>query len=91
MDFFCKLQVGLVLKGTVVDSTLAGGPAYTSSLLARGDVLLEVDGRTATEENVSFLLVGCDQPGSRVVLTVAKGGKEVHKQLNCFSRLVWIK
>ncbi len=76
--------MGLVLKGTVVDSTLAGGPAYTSSLLVRGDVLLEVDGRTATEENVSLLLLGCDQPGSRVVLTVAKGGKEVTNQFTDF-------
>ncbi len=77
MDFS---QVGLVLQGNVIDSTVVGGPAYTSMRLGRGDILLQVDGEEATDQNIGVLQVGNDRPGSRLVLTVAKGGKEV----NCF-------
>jgi hypothetical protein len=45
--------------------------------LVHGDVLLQVDGQEATDENIGILLVGNDMPGSRLVLSVAKGGNEV--------------
>jgi hypothetical protein len=70
-------QVGLVLEGTIIESTIVGGPAHTSMRLGRGDILLEVDGEEATDQNIGDLLVGNDRPGSRLVLTVAKAGSEV--------------
>jgi hypothetical protein len=45
--------------------------------LRQGDVVLQIDGQEATEQNISSLLVGNDRPGSRLVLSVAKGGDEV--------------
>ncbi len=76
-------QVGLVLQGNVVESTVVGGPAFTSMRLGRGDILLQVDGQEATDQNIGVLLAGDDTPGSRLVLTVAKGGNEVI----CFARV----
>ncbi len=70
-------QVGLNLKGTTIDDTVMGGPAFTSMSFGRGDVLLYVDGNIATEQNVEKLLRGNEKPGSIVVLTVAKGGRQV--------------
>jgi hypothetical protein len=70
-------QVGLVLQGTVIESTIVGGLAYMSMCLRRGDILLQVDGQEATDQNIGILLVGIDRPGSRLVLSVAKGGNEV--------------
>jgi hypothetical protein len=70
-------QVGLVLHGAVIESTIVGGPAYTSMQLGRGDVVLQIDGQEATDQNISSLLVGNDRPGSRLVLSVAKGGSQV--------------
>jgi S1-C subfamily serine protease len=65
------------LKGTTIEDTIIGGPAFTSLSLGRGDVLLNVDGNIATEQNIEMLLIGDDKPGSIVVLTVARGGHEV--------------
>ncbi len=48
-----------------------------SMCLRRGDILLQVDGQEATDQNIGILLVGIDRPGSRLVLSVAKGGNEV--------------
>jgi hypothetical protein len=70
-------QVGLILQGNVIESTVVGGPAFTSLRLGRGDILLQVDGQDATDQNISVLLVGNDRPGSRLILTVAKGSVEV--------------
>ena len=72
------LQVGLVMRGAVIESTIIGGPAYASLLLGPGDVILKVDDKPATKENVSQLLIGSDKPGSKVNLTVAKDGEKVH-------------
>ncbi len=69
--------MGLILKGTVIEGTVIGGPAFLSTCLGRGDVVLEVDGRTVTEQTIEILLAGNDKPGSLVVLTVAKGNDMV--------------
>ncbi len=69
--------MGLVLNGVEIETTIVGGPAFTSMCLDPGDVLLAVDGTYATENTVENLLIGCDKPGSLVTLTVAKGGSEV--------------
>ena len=39
--------------------------------------MLEVDGRTVTEQTIEILLAGNDKPGSLVVLTVVKGNDKV--------------
>ncbi len=66
----------MVVKGTTIESTDLGGPAYTSKLI-RGDVIIEIDGKQVTESNVGQLLVGNDKPGRPVNITVAKGGPQV--------------
>ena len=69
-----------MLSGIEIESTVFGGPAFTSMCLEPGDVILAVDGNFATEETVENMLVGNDKPGTLVILTVVKGGREV----NCF-------
>lgn len=75
--FFADLQVGLVLRGTAIDSTVLGGPAYASQMLSRGDIIVKVDDQPATDQNVSLLLVGNDKPGSKVTLSVEKNADKV--------------
>ena len=65
------------MRGASIESTIVGGPAYSSQLFARGDVILQVDNQTAHDKNVSLLVVGDDVPGSTVNLTVAKDGDMV--------------
>ena len=74
------VQVGLVLDGIEVNRTIIGGPAYTSRLFGKGDILIAVDGQAVTEETVESLLVGNDKPGSPVIITVGKGGRKVKLQ-----------
>jgi S1-C subfamily serine protease len=66
-----------MLTGVIIDSTVAGGPAFNSMKISRGDVILSVDGVTAMNENILQLLVGNDVPGSPVELCVAKGTSKV--------------
>jgi C-terminal processing protease CtpA/Prc len=73
------VQVGIILRGTAIESTVVGGPAFTSMTLARGDVILEADGKPVTEQTIEGLLTGNDKPGSLVVLTVSKGSDKVSK------------
>jgi hypothetical protein len=43
-----------------------------SGLLEHGDEILEIDGAAVTKETFAKLLIGCDIPGSTVVITVKK-------------------
>jgi C-terminal processing protease CtpA/Prc len=72
-----------MITGVTVDSTVAGGPAFNSKKLSRGDVILKVDGNSATNENILQLLVGRDIPGSSVELCVAKGGSQASFRRRC--------
>jgi hypothetical protein len=63
-------QIGIVLEGTTVDCVVAGGPSWARSL-SRGDVIIRVDGRAATKDNIAELLVGDDTPGTTVTITVS--------------------
>ncbi len=80
------IQVGIILKGTVIESTVVGGPAFTSMCLTRGDVILEVDGRPVTEKTIEILLTGNDKPGSLVLLTVSKGNDKVVNLISHFEK-----
>ncbi len=62
----------------MIESTVVGGPAFISTCLGRGDIVLEVDGKTVTDQTVEILLAGNDKPGSLAVLTVAKGNDMVN-------------
>ncbi len=66
-----------MMNGTMVDNTVVGGPAYNSKQMGHGDVVLEVDGREANNENIFELLIGGDLPGSTVDVMLAKGGPTV--------------
>lgn len=70
------------MSGTMIDNTVMGGPAHSSKQLEHGDVILKVDGQTATEENIFELLIGSDIPGSIVEITIAKGGLLVSIHIN---------
>ena len=64
-----KTSLGLGMLGTVVDKIVPGGPAERSGTLVVGDSIIEVDGVTATEENIGVLLVGDDVENSFVSIT----------------------
>ena len=49
-------QLGIMLCGIAVDSTVIGGPAYNSRQLDRGDVILRVDGVAANQAGDMQLL-----------------------------------
>jgi C-terminal processing protease CtpA/Prc len=52
----CSLQIGIMLCGLAIDSTVIGGPAYNCCKLHRGDVILRVDGVPATQARPICLL-----------------------------------
>ena len=54
---------------------LCAGPAYNSKQLDKGDVVVEIDGKPVTNDNLSQLLVGSDIAGTAVTISVRKGGK----------------
>lgn len=67
--------VGLIVKNHTIENLLIGGPAMISQQLARGDVILKVDGRDVQHDDRDTLaarLVGSDVPGSLVCLQVRK-------------------
>ena len=65
-----------VPRGVFVDSISENTPAARSTL-ARGDVLLAIDGQTVNESNqVQMLIYGRD-PGESVVLRVLRNGEEL--------------
>jgi C-terminal processing protease CtpA/Prc len=66
------------MNGVEIESTVLGGPAFTSMCLEPCDVILAVDGNFATEQTVENMLIGNDKPGTLVTLTVAKTGSEVN-------------
>ena len=37
-----------------------------------GDIIIKIDGKDATMENYEMSLLGCDVPGSKVLITVQK-------------------
>ncbi len=78
-------QVGIIIHGTTIETTVMGGPAYNSKQIDPGDVILRVDGENATADNIKDLLVGEDLPGSSVTIALAKGGPQVY---NCMYSLV---
>ena len=66
-----------MLLGTSIDNLVVAGPAYNSRQLHRGDVIAKVDGVPVTQDSIHDALVGCDLPGSPVVISVARGNAMV--------------
>jgi S1-C subfamily serine protease len=69
---FDRDQVGIMLRGCIIDNMVIGGPAYNVGLLRRGDIITGVDGVPATEETVLTMLLGDDVPGSQVTLKMSR-------------------
>jgi hypothetical protein len=76
-----KSTVGIMVKETTIDELLAGGPAHMSKDFQRGDVILEIDGLTATSHNIIELLIGEDVPGSLIQLRTKRGDEELQRTL----------
>ena len=74
LDF---LQIGVMLRGTMVDNCVLGSPAYNSGRISHGDMILKIDGSTVTSANIQELLLGNDKPGTLVRISLAKGGQKV--------------
>ena len=70
-----RTTVGLTLKGATIAGIIIGGPAFMSGQLSIGDVIVMVDRRVVTSDNLHDLLVGSDEPGSTVTITVIKDSK----------------
>jgi hypothetical protein len=64
-----------MLHGTKVINTLVGGPAF--SFLKEGDVIVRIDGKEVTNEEIQICIRGNDIPGSRVVFTVLRRKQEL--------------
>jgi S1-C subfamily serine protease len=75
--FYASKQVGIMLKGTVIDSMVVGGPAFNSSILEVGDIILGVDGSKVTDEIIVSTLLGDDRPDSKVVLAIQRPRDDV--------------
>ena len=71
-----ETTVGLMLDGCAIDNLLIGGPAHDSNELMKGDIIVAVDHQPVDSENVLLSIVGSDQPGSSVILTVKKSGSD---------------
>jgi hypothetical protein len=70
------LQPASHAQGCLRDPALClAGPAYNSRQLDKGDLVVEIDGKAVTSDNLSQLLVGSDIAGTPVTLGVKKGGK----------------
>jgi hypothetical protein len=70
-------QLGLILRGRVIEKIDIGSPAYISMALNRGDLITRVNGIIASDSNINNLLVGRNITRSPVVITVAVGGQQV--------------
>ena len=67
-----RSSVGLTLTGCSIDHILVSSPAHRSQQLAKGDLILQVDGVDATEDNISDLLRGEDEPGTSTSLVLRR-------------------
>ena len=63
-----------MLNGVAVDKLFAGGPAFCSQKVSHGDVVLKVDGEDVSRDNVIDAIIGNDEPGSIVNITLKKPG-----------------
>ena len=82
------MQIGVLLNGAAILDTIVGGPAYNSRQLAAKDVILKIDGVPVTSANINSVMTGSDIAGSPVMLTIAKGGIEVNKQIGAFDLFI---
>jgi hypothetical protein len=67
----------LVLIGRKVESIVPGGPAFHSRQISIGDNIIEIDGTATTEENIGDLILGGDEPGTPVSITIRKEDSKV--------------
>lgn len=67
----------MMLLGCTIDNMVVGGPAYASQKLSKGDVIVKIDGRSVDQDNLLTHLIGADVPGSKVTITIMKGGNKV--------------
>ena len=67
-EFNSRTTLGISFKNMMVEDTVIGGPACLSGEIEVGDLLVEVDGTPATLDNKFDLLLGNDEPGTRVLL-----------------------
>eukprot|EP00802_Teleaulax_amphioxeia_P017790 Tamp_17956.p1 GENE.Tamp_17956~~Tamp_17956.p1 ORF type:complete len:442 (+),score=119.31 Tamp_17956:60-1328(+) len=62
------------LRPLQIQYVIPGSSAHICGLLSRGDEIIAVDGQQATEQRIVEQVRGTDIVGSKVVLTVRKGG-----------------
>ena len=62
-------------KGILISSVTAGSPA--ASVLRAGDVIISIDGKTATDPSDLSQAVAGKEPGSKVDLKVIRDKKEI--------------
>lgn len=64
--------MGLTVYGTKVDYLVPGGPAHLCQQLDKGDEITAVNGIQVGQEDVSDAIIGSDQPGTIVELSIIK-------------------
>ena len=72
-----RLQVGITLNGTFIESLDMGGSAFVSGELYQGDEVLKIDEADVSYENISERLIGSDVAGTIVTLLVRRASRHV--------------
>jgi C-terminal processing protease CtpA/Prc len=71
-----KSSIGIVLDGTRVLMVVPGSPSCfpneNGERIEIGDTIYAIDGEQVTEADIVSKMIGTDDPGSTVVLTVLK-------------------
>ena len=66
-----------MLNGMAIDNMVVGGPAYNSGKLEKGDQIIEVDHELVCLEDLQCKIIGADEPGSTVTITIRKANNSV--------------
>ena len=69
-EFRTNSTVGIMLNDCVIDTLVVGGPAFNSRQIRPGAMILKIDGKLVSPENITTHLIGVDIPGSEVMAAV---------------------
>ena len=77
-------QVGMMLGGSTgltIEDLVVGGPAFNCEQLSRGDEMLMIDDEIVNADNCFDRLIGSDEPGSLVKITVRSASSQQVKNV----------
>jgi Do/DeqQ family serine protease len=72
-------------EGVIVGGVYRNGPAHRAGLQP-GDIVLAIDGKKITEAREGLLGISAHRPGTKVVMTVLREGKELTLEITAIER-----